>query len=108
MAWSRLSVEVPTMWVTAYVASGMTHPLPKRRRTLLPVRRHALDDIGPGEADELVGERGVERRELRPVPVVQRVLRPPDRALRAAGELHRDVERRRVHLGRVDGERHEP
>ena len=44
------------------------------RLTLLDVGGQALVGVTDAEAEELVGERGVERRELRPVPVVEGVL----------------------------------
>ena len=59
------------------------------RRPLLAVRGEPLGRVGTTEAVELVGERRVEHRAEHPVPVVQRVLRPADRALRAVGELAR-------------------
>ena len=61
-------------------------------RPLLAVRCEPLGRVGTTEAVELVRERRVEDRAHRAVPVVQGVLRPPDRALRAVGQLGRDPE----------------
>src|SRR5204863_3578412 len=71
------------------------------------VRGQALGRVRAAEAEELVGERRVERRAHGAVPVVQRVLRPAKRVLRPAGQRDGDLERARLHVVVVDGYRHE-
>jgi hypothetical protein len=72
------------------------------------VAGEAFAGVGTTEAEELVRQRRVEHRRLRAIPMVQRVLRPPDRGLRAAGELGRDLQGAGVHLVVVHAQRHEP
>src|SRR5690606_21094626 len=74
---------------------------------LVPVRRQALPGVGPAEAEELVGQRGVEHRGLGPVPVVQGVLRPADGLLGAAAQPLGHLERGVVDGVVVDAQRDE-
>src|SRR5581483_7584881 len=78
------------------------------RRPLLTVRRQALCGVRTSEPEELIGERRVERRRHDAVPVVERVLGPPQRALCAGGERHRHLERLGPHLVVLDAQRHQP
>src|SRR5581483_2960379 len=77
----------------------------ERRRPLVPMRRHTLGRVGPPEPDELVGQRGVERRCHDAVPVVERVLRPTNGALGAGRQLHGDLQGPLLHLVVVDAQR---
>src|SRR5436190_9214824 len=61
------------------------------RGALLAQGGETLGRVGPTEAVELESQRRVERRSEHPVPVVERLLGPPDRALRAVGELDGDL-----------------
>src|SRR5690606_16912940 len=74
---------------------------------LLAVRRQALAGVRPTEAEELVGQRGVQDRGLGPVPVVERVLRPADGLLGAAAQPLGDLERGVVDGFVVDAQRDE-
>src|SRR5262245_25916001 len=76
--------------------------------TLLDVRRQTFSRVGPAKAVELVGERRVERGRHHAVPVIQGVLGPAKRALRAGCERRRDAERACVHLVVVDTQRDQP
>jgi hypothetical protein len=71
------------------------------------VRGEAFPGVGAAEAEELVGQAGVEDRRLRPVPVVERVLGPPDCRLGATGEVHRNLQRPVLDGVVVDAQRDE-
>src|SRR5216117_1251755 len=76
--------------------------------SLLAVRSDAFLRLRAGEAEHFERERGVERRAGHPQPVVERVLGPAQRRLRAGSELARHLERLRLQLGFLAGERNEP
>src|SRR5687767_347281 len=77
----------------------------KVRRTLLAQRGEAFLHFGPGEAEHLQGERGVESRARHAQPVVERILGPAQRGLRAGGKAACYLERLGLQLGLVAGER---
>src|SRR2546422_998619 len=76
--------------------------------SFLAVRSDAFLRFRAGEAEHFERERGVERRAGHPQPVVERVLGPAQRRLRAGSELARHLERLRLQLGFLAGERNEP
>src|SRR5580693_8789198 len=80
----------------------------RRRRevglALFEVRGEAFLHLRTTEAEELQRQRGVKGRAHHAQPVVERALGPADRALRALGELGRDLDRFRLELGVVDRE----
>src|SRR5205807_5268033 len=63
------------------------------RRALLAASRHSFANVRAAEPEELHRQRRVEDGTRGAQPVVQRVLRPADRALRACGETACDGER---------------
>src|SRR5262249_55168088 len=71
---------------------------------LFEVRGKALFHIGSAKAEEFQRQRGVKGCAHRAQPVVERILGPADRALRALGELGRDLDRFRLELVVVDCE----
>src|SRR5205823_5590706 len=63
----------------------------EHRRAALAVRGDALHHLWSAEREELETQRRVEDRALLPVPLVQRILGPAQRALRALAELLSDL-----------------
>ena len=79
----------------------------KLGRSLLAMRGESFGRVRTAEAVELVAERRVEGGTGGAIPVVERVLGPPDGGLRHPRELHGDLERSCVDLIVVDAQRDE-
>src|SRR3954471_13062306 len=99
--------RLPPVISTTLSVKSLTGRSSELGRSLLPVRRQPFGGVGPAEPVELIGQRRVERRHHRPVPVVQGVLGPPDGALGAGGQADRHFEGPVLHLVVVDAQGHQ-
>ena len=64
--------------------------------------------VGAAEAEELERQRGIKSRAHHPQPVVERAFGPADCALRALGQLGRDLDRFRLKPIVIDSKGNKP
>src|SRR5437764_10972334 len=107
MRWPPRARDCPRRRLGRPSASELRRLRRKRRLALLAMRGDAFLRLRAAEAEHLERERGIERRPRHAQPVVERILGPAKRGLRASRELARDFQRLCLQLAFFASERYQ-